>query len=235
MAKGIEVLDNENGFFMMCEGGKIDWACHANDAASTIQDTVALTDAVQVAIDFAAQHPDETLILVTGDHETGGLTIGFAGTNYDTYLTQLQSQKISFAKFDSDYVAAYKENNTPFEDVLADIESLFGLKTEGEEGDRLVLTPYELQQIKTAYEKSIAGTETGMDAQQEYVLYGTYEPLTVTITHVLNSKSGVSFTSYSHTGLPVAVLADGVGADAFNGYYDNTDIYNKLAALLNIA
>ena len=74
-----------------------------------------------------------------------------------------------------------------------------------------------------------------MDAQQEYVLYGTYEPLTVTITHVLNSKSGVSFTSYSHTGLPVAVLADGVGAEAFNGYYDNTDIYNKLAALLNIA
>ena len=98
-----------------------------------------------------------------------------------------------------------------------------------------MLTPYELQQLKTAYEKSIAGEETGMDAQQEYVLYGTYEPLTVTITHVLNSKSGVSFTSYSHTGLPVAVLADGVGAYAFNGYYDNTDIYNKLAALLNIA
>lgn len=119
--------------------------------------------------------------------------------------------------------------------MLADIEALFGLKSEGAEDDRLVLTPYELQQLKTAYEKSIAGEETGMDAQQEYVLYGTYEPLTVTITHVLNSKSGVSFTSYSHTGLPVAVLADGVGAEAFNGYYDNTDIYNKLAALLNIA
>ena len=47
---------------MMYEGGKIDWACHANDAASSIQDTVALADAVQVAIDFAAEHPDETLI-----------------------------------------------------------------------------------------------------------------------------------------------------------------------------
>ena len=51
--KGIEVLDNDKGFFMMCEGGKIDWACHANDAASTIHDTVAFADAVQVAIDFA--------------------------------------------------------------------------------------------------------------------------------------------------------------------------------------
>ena len=77
--KGIEVLSEDpDGFFMMCEGGKIDWACHANDAASTIHDTIALADAVQVAIDFAAEHPDETLILVTGDHETGGMTIGFA-------------------------------------------------------------------------------------------------------------------------------------------------------------
>ena len=234
VAKGIEVLDNDNGFFMMCEGGKIDWACHANDAASTIHDTVALADAVQVAIDFAKTHADETLIIVTGDHETGGLTIGFAGTDYDTYLTLLQNQKISFAKYDSDYVAAYKENGTSFEDVLKDVEALFGLKAEGEEGDKLVLTAYELGQLQAAYEKSINGTETGEDAQLEYVMYGTYEPLTVTITHILNNKSGVSFTSYSHTGLPVAVLAEGVNAEVFNGYYDNTDIYNKLAEMLNI-
>ena len=232
--KGIEVLDNDTGFFMMCEGGKIDWACHANDAASSIHDTKALADAVQVAIDFASEHPEETLILVTGDHETGGLTIGFAGTDYDTYLNLLESQKISFAKYDSDYVAAYKENKTSFEDVLADIETLFGLKTQGEEGDKLVLTPYELSQIKTAYEKSINETATGMDEQQEYVMYGTYEPLTVTITHILNNKSGVSFTSYSHTGLPVAVLAHGVNAEQFNGYYDNTEIFNKLAGMLNV-
>ncbi len=234
VAKGIEVLDNDKGFFMMCEGGKIDWACHANDAASTINDTVALADAVQVAIDFAKNHADETLIIVTGDHETGGLTIGFAGTDYDTYLTLLQNQKISFAKYDSDYVAAYKENKTAFADVLADVEELFGLKTEGEEGDKLVLTAYEQEQLKVAYEKSINGTETGEDAQLEYVMYGTYEPLTVTITHILNNKSGISFTSYSHTGLPVAVLAEGVNAEVFNGYYDNTDIYNKLAQMLNI-
>ncbi|MCD7768567.1 MAG: alkaline phosphatase [Oscillospiraceae bacterium] len=232
--KGIEVLDEENGFFMMCEGGKIDWACHANDAASTINDTIAFAEAVQVAIDFAAEHPDETLIIVTGDHETGGLTIGFAGTDYDTYITLLESQTISFAKYDSDYVSAYKENQTSFEDVLADIETLFGLKTEGDEDDKLVLTDYELSQLETAYEKSINGTAASEYEQEEYVLYGTYEPLTVTITHIINNKSGISFTSYSHTGLPVAVFADGVGADLFDGYYDNTEIYYKLAGLLGI-
>ena len=233
--KGIEVLDNDTGFFMMCEGGKIDWACHANDAGSTIHDTQALADAVQVAIDFAAQHPDETLILVTGDHETGGLTIGFAGTDYDTYLDLLENQKISYAKFDSDYVASYKENKTPFEDVLSDIEELFGLKAQGAADDKLVLTEYEMEQLRAAYEKSVNGTAASQYEQEEYVLYGTYEPLSVTITHIINNKSGISFTSYSHTGLPVAVLAEGVGAENFSGYYDNTQIYEKMADLLNIA
>ena len=235
VSKGIEVLsDDEDGFFMMCEGGKIDWACHANDAGSSIHDTQALADAVQVAIDFAAEHPDETLILVTGDHETGGLTIGFAGTDYDTYLDLLESQKISYAKFDSDYVAKYKENKTSFEDVMKDVTELFGLKTEGEEGDKLVLTEYELEQLRAAYEKSVNGTAASQYEQEEYVLYGTYEPLSVTITHIINNKSGVSFTSYSHTGLPVAVLAHGVNAEVFNGYYDNTEIYDKLADMLDV-
>ena len=233
--KGIEVLDNDTGFFMMCEGGKIDWACHANDAGSAIHDTQALADAVQVAIDFAAEHPDETLILVTGDHETGGLTIGFAGTDYDTYLDLLENQKISYAKFDSDYVASYKENKTPFEDVLSDIEELFGLKAQGAADDKLVLTEYEMEQLRAAYEKSVNGTAASEYEQEEYVLYGTYEPLSVTITHIINNKSGISFTSYSHTGLPVAVLAEGVGAENFSGYYDNTQIYEKMADLLNIA
>ena len=232
--KGIDVLMNDTGFFMMCEGGKIDWACHANDAATTIHDTMAFSDAVQVAIDFAAEHPEETLILVTGDHETGGLTIGFAGTDYDTYLSLLESQTISFTQFDEQYVAEYKANGTSFEEVLADIEELFGLKTEGEEGDKLVLTEYEIETLRAAYEKSVNGTATSSYEQEEYVLYGTYEPLSVTITHIINNKSGVSFTSYSHTGLPVAVFADGVGADEFNGYYDNTDIFNKLADMLGV-
>ena len=233
--KGIELLNNKKGFFLMTESGKIDWACHANDAASTIHDTQALADAVQVAIDFAKEHADETLILVTGDHETGGLTIGFAGTDYDTYLDLLESQKISYAKFDSDYVASYKENKTPFEDVLSDIEELFGLKAQGAADDKLVLTEYEMEQLRAAYEKSVNGTAASQYEQEEYVLYGTYEPLSVTITHIINNKSGISFTSYSHTGLPVAVLAEGVGAENFSGYYDNTQIYEKMADLLNIA
>ena len=217
----------------MCEGGKIDWACHANDAGSTVFDTLALADAVQVAVDFAEEHPDETLIIVTGDHETGGLTIGFAGTDYDTYLDCLTNQKISYAQFDEQYVASYKENRTSFEDAMANVEELFGLKLEGDDDDRLVLTDYEVQRLKDAYELAISDDEIEY-TEEQYVLYGTYNPFSVTITHILNNKAGIDFTSYSHTGLPVAVFADGVGCEVFNGYYDNTDIFNKLATMLDL-
>lgn len=252
--KGIAMLDNENGFFMMVEGGKIDWACHANDAASTIADTIALDDAVEKAVEFYEEHPEETLILVTGDHETGGLTIGFAGTDYDTFLTNFENQKISYAKYDSDYVKAYKENKTDFETVMKDVEQLFGLLAPSGEGEQaaqqkdsadfhpesdnsgaLEMTEYEYGLLKEAYETTM--TRTGEESefgQEEYIKYGSYEPLTVTITHILNNKSGVNFGSYAHTGLPVEVLAEGAGAEVFDGYYDNTDIYKKMASLLGV-
>ncbi|MGN1416607.1 MAG: alkaline phosphatase, partial [Oscillospiraceae bacterium] len=250
--KGIEVLDNDNGFFMMVEGGKIDWACHANDAGSTIADTVALSSAVSKAVDFYNEHPDETLIIVTGDHETGGLTIGYAGTNYDTFLTNLKNQKISYAKFDSDYVSRYKENNTSFSAVMKDITKLFGLTApagtpeaqvqldsadkhpDSDNTGTLEMTEYEYEKLKAAYEETMTRTSDDEISQEEYVLYGSYEPLTVTITHILNNKSGVNFASYAHTGLPVAVFAKGAGSELFEGYYDNTDIYNNLAELTQV-
>ncbi len=136
VSKGIDCLseDNDKGFFMMVEGGKIDWACHANDAASTMTDTKAFSNAVNEAVDFYNEHPDETLILVTGDHETGGMTIGYAGTNYDTFLQNLSNQKISFQKFDTEFVSKYKENKTDFDDVMKDISQQFGLVTEKNAG-----------------------------------------------------------------------------------------------------
>ena len=234
--KGIEVLDNKKGFFMMVEGGKVDWACHANDARSSIADTLALSAAVEEAIEFYNKHPKETLIIVTADHETGGLTIGYAGTDYNLFFRTLDNQKISYAKFDSDYVSNYKKNGTSLEEVMTDVEQLFGLKLPGSEGFNknggLVLTDYEYSRIKTAYEKTIKNDKSR--TQMEYDLYGTYEPLTITITHILNAKSGLGWTSNSHTGLPVPVFALGAGQDEFKGFYDNTEIYNKMAKLTKV-
>jgi alkaline phosphatase len=80
---GIRILDNPKGFFFMVEGGQIDWAAHANDAAAVIFEVIDFSKAVGIAVDFYKARPSETLIVVTADHETGGLTLGSGNAPYE--------------------------------------------------------------------------------------------------------------------------------------------------------
>jgi len=231
--KAIELLDNPRGFFIMVEGGKIDWACHANDATTAIKDTLAFDRAISKAFAFYEQHPQETLIVVTGDHECGGMTLGFAGTKYETYFQLLGRQKISFKKFSDQIVPLFKEKNYSFEQIKPFITEYFGLKFKGNpQQDLLVLLPEEINFLKQAYLKTL-NSETSK-SKTEYILYGNYDPLTVSITHLLNQKAGIGWTSYKHTGVPVSTAAIGVSAHLFNGSYDNTHIAKKIAQAMGL-
>lgn len=90
--ESIKFLDNKDGFFMMVEGGQIDWAAHANDAAGIIYEVLDFSEAVAEAIEFYKKHPTETLIVITADHETGGLSLGRKDRGYDTNLELLFTQ-----------------------------------------------------------------------------------------------------------------------------------------------
>ncbi|MGI6687351.1 MAG: alkaline phosphatase [Christensenellales bacterium] len=223
--------DNEEGFFMMVEGGKLDWACHANDAVTTMYETIALADAVQVAVDFAKEHPDETLIVVTGDHETGGLTIGFATTAYDTHFGYLDHQNVSYEDFDK-RVTKLREDGASFEDAMAVVEECYGLTME--EGKDLTLTASEAARMKDAYTTSMLPKAQRVIGEQESFLYGGYEPLTVTSAHILNNKAGLAYTSYAHTGLQIPVYAEGVGAENFLGFFDNTDVFFSFMSAMGL-
>ena len=72
----LEFLGDEEAFFIMGEGGAIDWAAHDNRTMSTIEYMLDFDAAIMVAYEFYQKHPEETLIVVTADHETGGLTLG---------------------------------------------------------------------------------------------------------------------------------------------------------------
>lgn len=229
---GIHVLDNDNGFFMMCEGGKIDWSCHGNDAATSIYDTIAFSDAVQVAIDFAAEHADETLIIVTADHETGGMTIGFATTAYATHFNYLTNQTMSFTDFDA-IIEDMRTNGATFEDALAKIQEYYGLTTEADQD--LSLTDADVAALKAAFDLSMKNVTKDEMTDAELLLYGGYEPLSMAVSHIENNKAGLSFTSYSHTGLQVPVYAQGVGAEAFAGLYDNTAIFAKTMEVMGLS
>lgn len=73
---GMEFFDDDEPFFFMCEGGKIDWTAHANKVMPMIMDILEFDDAIAVAYEFYKKHPKETLIVVTADHETGGISLG---------------------------------------------------------------------------------------------------------------------------------------------------------------
>lgn len=96
VAEAIEFLDNDKGFFIMAEGGQIDWAAHANDVTNTIHETIDFDEAIQVAYEFYLKHPEETLIVVTADHETGGVTLGRTkGYTFDLSLVPDRKSKMS--------------------------------------------------------------------------------------------------------------------------------------------
>ncbi|RUT73305.1 alkaline phosphatase [Ancylomarina longa] len=229
--KGIELLDNPNGFFMMVEGGKIDWACHANDAATVVKEVLQFDKAVSKAIAFYNQHPNETLILVAGDHETGGMALGFSGTHYDSEFALLQYQNISYEDF-TKIMNTYridKRGHYNFEDALALAKKYFGL---GDASKGLELSKFDLQQMKDAFNQSMKKKQNKKNKDQYYLLYGSYDPFTTTLCHLLSQKAGIGWTSFSHTATPIPVRAMGVGANLYTGFFDNTDIPKKLMKLI---
>ena len=220
--KGIEMLDNKKGFFMMCEEGKIDWAAHSNDGATVIKNVLALDKAVNVAMDFYKNHPKETLIIVTADHETGGLAMGWAGTKYESNLKLLQYQDISmehFSIFMDSLLSSTTNDTTAFTETMAALKTHFGLD---DPSKMLQLKTDEKATIETAFYKARERSEKAKADMRS--TYSGDNPVAVAAIKMLNNRSGLSWGSFAHTGIPVPVYAIGAGSELFDGYFDNTDI-----------
>lgn len=218
VAKAIELLqDHEKGFFMMCEGGKIDWAAHANNAALMITEMLDFDLAYRTAFAFAKKHPDNTLIVVTADHETGGLAFGKAATkypfNYDLLFRKYASRGTFAMKF-----IKLKNNDVSysFEDLKKDLMALYGFDFSGR--GALGLSPEE-----------IAGLEKNFN---QYFVHGKsngdYYMLDTILLRLYNKKAGFRWTTNGHTGQPVLTSAYGVNAEIFSRPMDNTDIGKRL-------
>ncbi|MGN0878161.1 MAG: alkaline phosphatase [Oligosphaeraceae bacterium] len=223
VVKGIELLDNPKGFFLMCEGGAIDWRGHANDAAGSVHESLALDKAVKVAYEFAKRHPAETLIVVTGDHETGALTLGFANTGYEERLELLARQSCSVDRFNGVLREQLRNagEQASFETCgVPALRRVFGLDFEGK--GPLAVQEAELESLRKAYEASVAAwkAKKGMDA------------LKLAGLKLFNNKCGAVWHSGGHSALPVITTAYGVGSERFAGDYENTYLAVTLKGLL---
>ncbi|MBQ8695888.1 MAG: alkaline phosphatase [Bacteroidaceae bacterium] len=142
-AAGIDFLEEKSkkGFFMMIEGGKIDYAAHNDDGATVFQEVLDFDAAVAVAYEFYKKHKDETLIIVTADHETGGLVLGYRG-DYTLNLKALSSQKVSVERM-IEILQAEKETTWERLEQLVKENIGVGIRNKKANGER-VTVDYDL-------------------------------------------------------------------------------------------
>ena len=206
--------DMSKGFFLMVEGGKIDWACHSNDAATAFREVQDFDNAIKIAYEFYKQHPDETLIVVTADHETGGIVLGTG--QYKLNLKALESQEMSESGFTKVLNAMRKKykNNVPWEAVKESLEENFGF------WDEIKLTEKQEERLLSVYEKTLKGQKAKMEKSE----YAQDEALAAEAKRIISETALIGWTSGGHSAGYVPVFAIGAGVGNFSGRLDNTQI-----------
>lgn len=212
---GINFLYKKNPekFFMMIEGGKIDWACHANDAATVFEEIIDMDNAVRVAYEFYCQHPDETLIVITADHETGG--IGLGNSDYTQKTDLLKYQRMSAPEYSNHLRELMKKygDKITYNIVREDLKKCFGFWKD------IRLNEYQEDQLQRAYDDIIAGREKSKESM--YAKESAFGDLAKSI---LNRNAKLGWTSGAHTNGYVPVFAIGAGAETFHGRINNIEI-----------
>ena len=199
-------------FFMMVEGGMIDYACHGDDAATSIGEVWDMDEAMRVAYDFYLAHPDETLIVVTADHETGGLALG--NSDYTLHLDLLKNQKCSAWILSDLFTQLFKDNKKPsWEQVQAIYRANLGF------WDTVEITADEEKELHSLYKAALKGK-----AKDTKNMYKSVNALGEAGIALLNSKAHVGWTTHAHSAHPVPIFAIGANAHLFTGWHDNSDI-----------
>ena len=199
-------------FFMMVEGGMIDYACHGDDAATAFGEVWDMDEAMRVAYAFYLAHPDETLIVVTADHETGGLALG--NSDYTLHLDQLQNQKCSAWVLSDAFTQLFKENKKPsWEQVQALYRENLGF------WENVEISKEEEEELKALYKAACKGK-----TKNTKTMYKTINKLGDAGIALLNKKAHVGWTTHAHSAHAVPIFSIGPNAQLFSGWHDNTEI-----------
>ena len=206
------------GFFLMVEGGKIDWACHGNDAATAFKEVMDMDNAIRVAYEFYKKHPKETLIVVTADHETGGLGLG--NGPYKLNLKALDYQKQS-----QDELSRAITNLRRMRKVINWEEMKEFLAEKMGFWKELPLNWEQEKMLRDAYEDSFVKHHVVFEES----LYSKTEPLAVAAKKVMSQVAYLGWTTGGHSAGYVPVYAVGAGSQLFMGKMDNTEIPQRIA------
>lgn len=203
--KAIEVLNkDEDGFFLMVEGSKVDWAAHANNTVGIVSDILAFDEAVKAAIEFA-KTDGNTVVVVTTDHGNSGITIG---SSY--YNENIES-----------YDKATYENTTDLLKNATITEERFNEIASGKSNDEI-----------KAIAKKYYGIDLN-DEELAIVKGEQGEGRQVGIREVIARRVGIGYTTGGHTGeqiyLGVYAPSD---VELLEGVVDNTEVNKYMQRVL---
>lgn len=212
-------------FFMMIEGGNIDWAAHANDGGAVIKEVLNFNEAIAIAYNFYKEHPDETLIVITADHNTGGMALGVGGGSYNPDLGIFDYQKISIEMFQSK-CKEWKESGKTItwdfmKNFLKENLGLYGPVAVSKANDELIQKNFEKTFIKN-------------ESKDTKTLYTTYNEFVATVFDIQNRTASIGWTTKSHTGDFVPVFAVGCGAEQFSGLNNNIQLPAKIRQIVGL-
>lgn len=206
-------------FFMMVEGGNIDHAAHANDGGAVIKEIINFDQSLRIAYDFYLKHPDETLIVVTADHDTGGMALGNPHLKYNVKLGYIDYQRMSKDNFSDVCKAMYQSGKAPtWDEMKKMLEDKFGFWKH---------IPVSDAQEKLLIEKFDA-TYRLRNSEDQKTLYNNFNAFAVAVFDTLDQVTGIGWTTTSHTGNPVPVFAIGVDSQKFAKNNNNIEIPAKI-------
>lgn len=189
-------------FALMVEGSMIDWCGHANDIACAVHEMADFAGAVEVVRNYLRDHPN-TLLVITADHSTGGLTLGQGG-EYAWYSEKVMGIEKSVEAMATELVQRPKSEWPDY--VAATLN--------------LPLSEAQWQQLEAV---TIDEQLKGRDK---------LKPVHQVLVQIISEHTRTGWTTSGHTAVDVPVMAIGPGADAFRGYIDNTDIAKALLKLV---
>ncbi len=216
---------NENGFFLMVEGSKVDWAAHANDPVGMVTDFLAFDRAVGAAIEFARQD-GETAVIVVPDHGNSGISLGVSHCGgYDRLSQEQLFHQFPQFKLTAEGFAR-KVNSSPASELQAIFTEYAGFELSQEELTAL----YNCKDYKNS---PIPEDQRSADGVEPSLYSGS---LTSFMAKLLTSKTCFGFTTGGHTGEEVFLAAYHPQQSSLPiGYQTNIQLNEYMCALFGIS
>jgi alkaline phosphatase len=207
--RALERLGRHDRFLLQVEGGRVDHACHNNDAAAALRDQLALDEALRLILDFQERHPD-TLVVVTTDHGNANLGLNGMGSSYRGSSQSFQRVASVNASF-PEILKRIKENKTE-EHATKVLAETTGLDVKPEKIQRFL--------------RFLDGKGNALFDQMNSEV--------AALGQLLANHLGIGFIGTTHTSDYVSLVAIGPGSERFRGLIRNTDVFRHYTDLARI-